>query len=298
MKKLIGILSLALCSVCWAEVRTIVEVTPDMWNADSVEILDATKIENEVPIPPGSVFIASASPEERTWPLLVFDSPDITSKNYAIQGEVYHINVEDEGYLETWNHFEGEGNGPYFTRTMAEFGPMRWIANTSMGFRDFSLPFQISKDQDLRPTKIEMNLVLPSTGRVYLRNVRLVEYIGESPNATPGEWWSPVTSGKIGGILGLLGGLLGAAIGFCGPLVAKGKAKGATFGLLILMAVSGLILLMFGSIAFFGGQPYHVYYPLALTGLLELILGLVFIFLLKRRYAQVEMHRMKAMDVS
>ncbi|MCB9768776.1 MAG: hypothetical protein H6752_11325 [Candidatus Omnitrophica bacterium] len=34
--------------------------------------------------------------------------------------------------------------------------------------------------------------------------------------------------------------------------MAKGKAKGATFGLLILMAVSGLILLMFGSIAFFG----------------------------------------------
>ena len=296
MNKAISILILTLGGACWAEVNTLLEVTPEMWIADSVEILEALRVERDIEVPAGAVFIENPTAEKWEWPLLVLDSPNVSSNNYAVQGQVFHVDVEDEGYLETWNHFEGDG--PYFTRTMAEFGPLRWIANTSMGFRDFSLPFQITQGDDRRPTKIELNLILPSTGRVYLRNVRLVEYIEESPFAVPGEWWSGTTGGKVGAILGTFFGLLGAAIGFCSPLVAKGKAKGLTFGLLFLMAGLGLILLMVGSIAYFGGQPRHVHYPLLLTGGLDFILGTVFIVILNQRYTQAEMQRMKAMDLS
>lgn len=297
MQRIVAAFSLFVCWTASAEVNSVMELPPEIWIQESIEILSASKTEREVVIPTGTVFIENSSPERLEKPLLVIDSPKITSKSYAILGEVFHVDVEDEGYLETWNHFDQ--GGPYFTRTMSEFGPMRWLANTSMGFREFSLPFLLQETNLQRPTKIEMNLILPSTGRVYLRNLKLVEYTGSTePFSSPGEWWSPSSGGKVGGLLGIMGGLLGTLIGFCGPLVAKGKAKGLCVGLLLFMALTGLIQTMLGLIALFGGQPYHVYYPLLLAGLLELVLGIVFIPVINKRYAQAEMQRMRAMDVS
>ena len=282
----IGIGGLFIGLSAWAEVHTIMEIPPETWIQDSIEILSETRTERGIEIPPGVVFIENATPERVEIPLLVLDHPSISSNSYSIMGEVFHVDVEDEGYLETWNHFDQ--GGPYFTRTMSEFGPMRWLANTSMGFREFSLPFQTGGGSDSRTTKVELNLVLPSTGRVYLRNLRLVEYTGFSdPHSTPGEWWSPRVSGTVGGLLGVLGGLLGTLLGLCGPLVSKGKAKGITMGLVLLLTVAGFFQSLVGMIAFFGGQPHHVYYPLLLAGLLELCLGILFLVLVSRRYAQV-----------
>ncbi len=254
MWKIIGTLSFSICLVASAEVDIVKELPAELWMQDSISILSEPEIEREIEIPAGTVFIENSSPERKELSLLSIENPGITSNSYAITGEVYHVDVEDEGYLETWNHFEG--SGPFFTRTMSEFGPMRWLANTSMGFREFSLPFRITDGKEMLPTKIELNAILPSTGRVYLRNVNLVEFTGSTePFSSPGEWWSPSSAGKVGGILGVIGGILGTLIGCCGPLVAKGKAKGLCFGLLFAMAFAGLLQSVVGSIAFFGGHP-------------------------------------------
>lgn len=295
MRIILAAISLGVGLSAAAEVVVLKDLPAEVWIQESITILEEPRTERGIEIEPGTVLIENPTTERREIPLLSLDSPGVSSDRYAVLGEVFHVDVEDEGYLETWNHFEK--GGPYFTRTLSEFGPMRWLANTSMGFREFSLPFSIGNDEGMRPTRIELNLILPSTGRVYLRNVRLVEYTGASQiNTTPGEWWGVQTSGRVGAGIGIFGGLLGGLIGCCGPWVAKGRAKGICMGLLVFMAAAGVLQTMVALIALFGGQPNHVYSPLLSAGLLMSILGIIFLLVIGGRYRQAELRKMRAMD--
>ncbi len=108
-------------------------------------------------------------------------------------------------------------------------------------------------------------------------------------------WWSDRQAGLIGGIGGSVFGCLGALIGIVG---GRGKARRFVLAMLWGMAAFGAVSLAGGVAALVCSQPYHVYYPLLLGGGIMMIISLVVIPTVKRRYAQIELRKMSAMDAS
>jgi hypothetical protein len=106
-------------------------------------------------------------------------------------------------------------------------------------------------------------------------------------------WWTDRDAGLIGGIgggvLGLLGGLVGT-LGGCGV------ARRFVLPLTAVLAVLGVISLFAGVIALSLGQPYAVFYPLLLGGILVPAIMSPMFFLLRWSYQQRELRKMAAMD--
>ena len=106
-------------------------------------------------------------------------------------------------------------------------------------------------------------------------------------------WWTERDAGWIGGVGGCIVGLLGALIGILG-----GFGKARRFVMLLTTAVVGLgmLCLVVGAAAFALGQPYAVYYPLVLFGIIATAVFGGNLPILRRRYQQIELRRMTAMD--
>ncbi|PWU20292.1 MAG: hypothetical protein C5B50_04310 [Verrucomicrobia bacterium] len=115
--------------------------------------------------------------------LLVITNPAISKMQYAIIGEVKHEGVRGGGYFELWNYFPPLRTDmvgiQYFSRTLAESGPMGKLQGTS-SWRAFTLPFDRT-GTDKAPTRLEINLYLPAQGTVYIGPVKLVEYEEDLP---------------------------------------------------------------------------------------------------------------------
>jgi len=138
-----------------------------------------------------------------TFPLVAIDEPAIAGDGYALTGRVRYQGVAGVGFLEMWSVFPDGGR--YFSRTLANDGPQARISGDS-GWRDFELPFFLEGSE--RPVRLELDLVLPGTGRVWVGPLELT-----SPGATSSAWWSDRTGGLIGGIAGSLIGITGAIVG-------------------------------------------------------------------------------------
>ncbi len=107
-------------------------------------------------------------------------------------------------------------------------------------------------------------------------------------------WWGDRQGGIIGAIAGVVVGGLGA---LQGVLTSRGRAKETVMALTTVVLVAGILTLGLGIIAVVQGQPYGVYYPLLLAGGLGALLTGCMLPVIKRRYAEVEMRRISAMDV-
>lgn len=106
-------------------------------------------------------------------------------------------------------------------------------------------------------------------------------------------WWSDQTAGWVGGIGGSIVGLLGGLIGTLGGL---GKARRFVTALTASMIGLGVVCLLTGVVALAVAQPYAVYYPLLLGGvILTAVCGGVWPAL-RKGYEQRELQRMAAMD--
>lgn len=117
---------------------------------------------------------------------------------------------------------------------------------------------------------------------------------GEDPLAAPGQWWSGRTAGLVGGIAGSLFGCLGAVFGI---LVGAGKARGFVTWLSRTTIALGLAGLAAGVVALSQSQPYCVYYPLLLLGVIVVgVFGPLHVVVLGRRYEELELRKMAAMD--
>lgn len=223
--------------------------------------------------------------------LLTLTDPGITATDYALTGLVSYEGVRGIGYLEMWNHFTG--GGAYFSKTLGESGPMGSLQGTS-NWREFSLPF-LSNAETGVPNRLEFNLVLPGPGTVKLGPVRLVQYPeGFAGMSRAGAWWSERTAGWIGAIGGTICGCLGALIG---TLNSLGRARRLVVSLSVGLVAFGVVCLAMGGIAWLSSQPYAVYYPLLLGGV---ICTAVFGGLLPQivqRYRQLELRKMMSMDV-
>jgi hypothetical protein len=111
-------------------------------------------------------------------------------------------------------------------------------------------------------------------------------------------WWTEEMAGLIGGIggggLGTLGGLLGAAAGM---LVPRGIGKRFILGSFGALAGVGAIALGAGIVGIAMGQPYYVWYPLLLGGLiLSLVMGSLLPVMILG-YRKMEARRMHAEDL-
>lgn len=104
--------------------------------------------------------------------LLTLESPPIDGKRWALEGRVRYERVASPGYLELWNSF-GDGSR-YFSRTLAESGPMARIDGSS-DWRMILLPFDATQATS-QLVQLELNAVMPGGGVVELQPLRLIQY--------------------------------------------------------------------------------------------------------------------------
>jgi hypothetical protein len=221
--------------------------------------------------------------------LVTIDRPAITSARYAVRGQVRYERVAAGSYLEMFNYI---GTGSYFSRTLGDGGPMGQLSGSS-GWRDFVLPF-LNQEGGPPPQKLEINLALTGAGTVEIGPLQLVQF-GKDEGIAGGTsgWWSDRQAGLVGGIVGSMLGVLGAVIGGLG---SAGRAKNFVLRTLRLLAVAGLGALAAGTAALVLGQPYAVFYPLLLLGVISAIAGVALPPVLVKRYQELELRRMQALD--
>lgn len=249
--------------------------------------------------PDGTLKIVNPDGQANTVAIAVLKNPGVTALRYAIVGKVRYEKVEAESILEMWNYFPN--GGFYFSRMFGATGPMRSIEGTS-DWRTFCLPF-FSQEGTGSPDRLEMNLVFGGGGTVYLGPARLLQYTeGEDPlamasrlQAPPGAWWDNRTAGLIGAVEGIILGCLGTLIGVLGGL---GRARRFVMALLVLATLCGVAGLALGVVALGLGQPFAVCHPILLGGVITAVVSGGLLPVMRRRYEQVELRRMTAMDVA
>lgn len=167
-------------------------------------------------------------------PVLKDTQPQLSLQRYAVVGEVRYEKVGGNGYLELWNVFPpakpGLPEGQYFTRTMDVSGPMAMLQGDN-GWRPFVLPFDPAGAAK-PPVRLELNVVLPEGGTVWLRNVRLVPAFAGVP------WSRAAVVGTVGGCLL---GLLAVIVTLC---VKMGKGLTVANTAVTLVKVTGLICVL------------------------------------------------------
>jgi hypothetical protein len=114
-------------------------------------------------------------------------------------------------------------------------------------------------------------------------------------SAPPHAWWGVQQGAWIGTIGGMAIGLLGGVIG---TLCSLGKGGRLVMGLTRGLFVLGLICLAAGVIALARSQPYAVYYPLLLVGVVTAGVTGFLQSTVRRRFAEIEMRKMDSMDAS
>jgi hypothetical protein len=215
----------------------------------------------------------------------ILERPAIKGPQYAVTGQVRYEGVEGTGYLEMWNHFP---NGEYFSRTLADAGPMMKLQGSS-GWRQFTLPFDATGAPP--PTRLVVNVVLPGRGVVYLGPLQLIDGV---PAADGASGSLDRAAGLIGGIAGGLVGCVGALIGV---LASRGRAKRFVTILIVSLAIGGTLAFAAGLVALIRSLPYAVYYPLLLIGFLATVIPLSLRPSIRRRYEEIELRRMRAHDL-
>jgi len=256
--------------------------------ADAGQLKTGTVVE----LPGGgtALQIENAGPQPLVATVLTIDSPKLTKTFYTVTGDVRCEGVEGDGILEMWNHFSD--GGPYFSRTMGEEGPMAKLRGTA-DWRGFVLPFN-STGAKGTVSKLVINVHLPAKGTVWLRSpLTLAEPATGAAFTAPGAWWSDRTSGLVGGIGG---GAIGCFAGLLGWFSARGKVLGfVTAGASVLL---GLGVISFGAAIFALGahQPYGVWYPLVLIGVILLVTGPILFLRTRRTHREHELRRMASLD--
>jgi hypothetical protein len=216
--------------------------------------------------------------------------PAITARRYALSGKVKYDDVEGQGYLEMWSHFADRGQ--FFLRTMGT-GSMRPLSGSS-GWREFSLPFFITDEGFPPAEKLVLNVVLPGRGRVELGAVHLRQFgENEDPTQIPGQWWEAPAAGLVGGLVGSLIGCLG---GLIGVLSSRGRAPRLVLAIMRLLIVLGAMALALGLYALAISQPYVVYYPLLLLGVLTVAVTGGLYRQIRARYAALERRKIRTQD--
>jgi hypothetical protein len=230
--------------------------------------------------------------------ILDLEQPGIKTIHYAVNGRVRYEKVEKTqsqgveqfGFLEMWSTFAN--GGMYFSRTLGDFGPFGRLEGTS-DWRPFTLPFYSNANTGT-PTRIVVNVVLPGRGTVYLSPLRIEQYQGFPAIFAPGAVTGGLAAAVIGGGMGTIVAVL---LGLIAILASLGKARPVAIGLVIVLVLFGLGSLVLGLIVLGASLPAAVAIAFFAGGLAAAVLAAVSFLLVRRRYGQLELRKMAAMDV-
>jgi len=231
--------------------------------------------------------------------LLQITNPPISKMLYAIAGEIKYEGVKGDGFLEMWNCYPpakpGMFENKYFSRTLDASGELGKITGTS-GWRAFTLPFDRT-GSTAKPTRLEINLILPGQGTVYLGPIKLVEYEGDlglkKPGGAGSVWWSDQATGWIGTIEGCVLGGLGGLLAW---LASKGRCRGFVVTSSYVLIGFGILFTLTGLLALASHQPYGVWFPLLLPGVILVAVIPPRLKQFRKGYEDLEMRRMASMD--
>jgi len=235
-----------------------------------------------------AVRLQATAPGPTSFHLVTIDHLAVVGPAYVVAGQVRYQDVEGQGYLEMWTVFpDGQR---FFTRTLGAQGPLAALHGES-SWRRFELPFDLSGASQA-PSRLEINLVMPGRGTVWLGPMQLQPRTGTS-GTTHGGWWSERVGVLLGVMLGSSLGVLGALIGVLG---GRGKARRTVLALLVGMIALGGCLVLVGAAAAATSQPRHVWYPLVVLGGAAGLIALVILPAMRRRFAADELRRIDALD--
>jgi hypothetical protein len=159
----------------------------------------------DAPAPPGAVvnktghegadtlLIRRTESKPASIALWKVENPGVNTKFYALRGKLRYKNVDDTGYLETWNEFpaneQGQPNIRAFSRSLAEYGPFGKLSGTS-DWRYVFIPFNAEGTKQPL-AKLELNLVLAGAGEVEITDLQLIEF------ADSGAMWTALGPGMV-----------------------------------------------------------------------------------------------------
>lgn len=111
-------------------------------------------------------------------------------------------------------------------------------------------------------------------------------------------WFEAMTAAKYAWIPGTaLGVLCGTLSPLMAMFVAKGKHQTLVLNTLRCVLALGILCLLTGGTAYLIGQPYHVWYPILLTGVAPTF-ALSFIYpAIRKMYTSAEMRKMYINDM-
>src|SRR5579859_183818 len=235
-----------------------------------------------------------------TFQLLTITHPPISKEVFALFGRMRYEKVAGQ-------------SGPWQVQMLVDFPP---VPTQPQGMQ-FGRTFEFSGTSDWTdmilsfhratagawsnpPTRLEISLALPGHGTVYLRPLQLVEYDAKDAPVFAGmpastRWWSGRVAGLIGGIAGSIIGCFGALIG-C--LAGIGKARRFVLSLTKILIGLGILLTISGVVAVVFRQPYAVWYPLLLAGVVLVSALGINLRSIKRRYDDLEIRRMNSIDAT
>jgi hypothetical protein len=219
--------------------------------------------------------------------VLTVNDPAVPSHEYQLRGQIKYEKVQGTAFLEMWSFFPDSGR--YFTQTLADNGPMGTITGSS-GWREVILPFY--SKPGMLPNKLTVSLVLPGAGKVFLTQLELTAITSDAIST---GWWSDPQGGLIGGIGGALYGICG---GLIGTLCTLGRGRRLALAVCWACVIGGALSLVIGVVALCLGQPYHVWYPPLLGGIIGTAVCGGLLPVIRRRFNEHEMRRMAALDAS
>ena len=218
-------------------------------------------------------------------------APRIQDPVYMLSGWVRHEDVQGKAFFDMWTIFPDGSR--YFTRTLADVGPLRFLQGTS-AWRQVQIPFQMEDGPDAaRPSAILLNIVFEGPGTVWLTNLELTEHKTLFAAMQSEGWWSDRTAGRIGAVGGCVIALVAILVWI---LASRGRARGFVNATLLTASALGFAAVIVGVVAAASGQPYGVYYPLLLMGGITATLSLIAFFRLRKQYAAAELRRMESLD--
>jgi len=124
----------------------------------------------------------------------------------------------------------------------------------------------------------------------------LLSFLIQSGTESVTPWFDPQTFGTYfgafgGAIVGVLGGFFGAVGSWAAQ---RNKWRAPMLGSMTICGFLGVVSLITGLVALATGQPYGIWYPLALIGLVSSVCFIALQPILRKRYAEADSRRMEA----
>jgi hypothetical protein len=229
---------------------------------------------------PGSIY---------SFPLMYESSiPLMTRKRFALVGQVRCENVSMKPAAPYLQIVSAEPNGQGGASLDRDLEP-------GTGWQRFILLVDWHNDA-VQPQMVSLFLYTNGPGTFYFGPLKLVEYDDdEDPRTVATAWWSSSQGGTIGGLLGAFIGILGGALG---TLASYGKVRRFVLAAMLGAVGLGAALIAAGVVAVVQTQPYTVYFPLLLIGAISAAVFGLQLPTVRRRYDEVEMRKIQALDAS